>query len=185
MPSEKVCRDLLKSLPKHTVDELRNINKELFQLQSKNEPPREVILNFDDTVCTIFGKQEGAQSRYKGRPSFKEKLGMIANTNEILNLTLEGGKSHSNNGFLDFFKNCEEIIPSNWYIKKIRCDKGLFEQKNMQYFEEQNYEYVIKAKNQAGVKNIIDYINSNPKQYPWTAINKKFSVNEITVPLPA
>jgi len=62
---------------------------------AKNQTPREVILDFYDTACTVFGNQEGSANgynpRYKGRPSFKEKVAIISKTDELLNLTLEEG----------------------------------------------------------------------------------------------
>ncbi|AZR73214.1 hypothetical protein BBF96_07350 [Anoxybacter fermentans] len=68
--------------------------------------------------------------------SFKEKLGIISNTNEILDLTLENRKYHTNHKFLDFFISCEKIVPSNWYIKRICGDRGIFDHNNFKYFEE-------------------------------------------------
>lgn len=189
LPSEKVCRDLLKALPDEAKDELRELNRKLLALQAKNESPREVMLDFDDTVCTVFGNQEGSANgynpRYKGRPSFKEKVGIISKTNELLDLTLEAGTHHSNHNFLEFLESCINTLPDSWYLKRIRADRGFFDQKNFEYCEDNCYEYVIKAKMQKGVQKIISYVNENPEQYPWTSIDKTFSVTEITVPLRA
>lgn len=55
LPSEKVCRDLLKALPEEAKGELRSLNKKLLALQAQNQEPKEVMLDFDDTVCTVFG----------------------------------------------------------------------------------------------------------------------------------
>lgn len=189
LPSEKVCRDLLKILPKDAIAEIRLLNKKLLSLQAKNQEPREVMLDFDDTVCTVFGNQEGGSRgynpRYHGRASFKEKVGIISQTHELLDLTLEEGSHHSNFNFIDFLKSCIDTLPSSWYLKRIRADKGFFDQKNFEYLEEEGYEYVVKAKLQKGVQKIIDYVNEHPKTYTWIQINKTFSVTEITVPLPA
>lgn len=186
-PSEKVCRDLLKVLPEETKDELRYLNKKLLSLQAKNGQPREIMLDFDDTVCTVFGNQEGSacgyNPRYKGRPSFKEKVGIISKTNELLDLTLEAGTHHSNHNFLEFLESCIDTLPDTWYLKRIRADRGFFDQKNFEYCEDNGYEYIIKAKMQKGVQKIVAYVNEHPEQYPWTPINKIISVTEITVPL--
>jgi len=187
VPSEKVCRDLLKAMPEESVNELRELNKNLLATIAKTQPAKEVILDFDDTVCTVFGNQEGSANgynpRYKGRPSFKEKVGIISKTDELLNLTLEEGTHHSNHEFLSFLESCIETLPETWYLKRIRADRGFFDQKNFRYCEDNGIEYVIKAKMQSGVKKIIDYVNENPEQYPWTKIDNTFSVTEIRVPL--
>jgi len=189
LPSEKVCRDLLKALPEQSKAELRTLNKELLAIQAQNQEPREVMLDFDDTVCTVFGNQEGSacgyNPRYNGRPSFKEKVGIIDQTHELLDVTLEEGTHHSNFNFIEFFESCINTLPSTWYLKRIRTDRGFFDQKNFEYCENNGYEYVTKAKMQKGVQKIITYVNEHPEEYHWTEISKTFSVTEITVPLPA
>ncbi|HHY71301.1 MAG TPA: transposase [Thermoanaerobacterales bacterium] len=171
IPSEKACRDLLKALPHEAKNEFRALNKKLLALQAQNEKPREVMLDFDDTVCTVFGSQEGSacgyNPRYHGRPSFKEKVGIISGTHELLDLTLEAGNHHSNYNFIPFLESCIDTLPASWYIKRIRADHAFFDQKNFEYCEDMGYEYIVKAKMQKGVQKIIDYVNEHPKQYQW------------------
>lgn len=189
VPSEKVCRDLLLDLPRRTATQLRRVTKKVLEVQASTEGPREVMLNFDDTVATIFGHQEdsgvGYNPRYKGRPSFKEKIGIIAGTDEVLNVTLENGRHHLNQGFIRFYQYCKAILPKNWIIKRVRVDRGGFDQDNFEQWENDDIEYVAKAKMYDSVQKIIDYVNQNNSQYPWQKIDNIFSVTEITVPLPA
>jgi hypothetical protein len=188
-PSEKVCRDLLKALPDNACDNLRALNKSLLETQANTQAPREVMIDFDDTVVTVFGNQEkanvGYNPKYHGRPSYKEKVGIISGTKELVDLTLEEGSHHSNHCFLDFFKKCEETLPKQWILKRIRGDRGFFDQDNFNYFEGQQYEYIVKAKMQNGVKKIVDYVVSHPAEYKWQEIDKTFSATDIFVPLPA
>lgn len=187
LPSEKVCKDILKSLPQEALLELRNINKQILELKSKTEGAREVCINIDDTVITIFGNQEGAgigyNPRYKGRPSFKEKIAAIAGTDELLDITLESGTHHSNHEFLDFFQNCVKQLPKGYILKRVRLDRGFIDEKNLKFFEEEQLEYVVKCKKYASVKKIIEYINENQFDYEWISISSKYAVSEITVPL--
>ena len=112
-PSEKICRDTLKNLPPEASDVLRGINRELLRLQAAYEGPREVAADFDDSV-TVFGSQErsniGYNPKYHGRPSYKEKVGVISGSKELVDLTLEEGSHHSNYEFLDFFKRFETSL---------------------------------------------------------------------------
>jgi hypothetical protein len=66
---------------------MRDVNKAVLNIQAANESPREVMLDFDDTVATVFGNQEGSvkgyNSRYKGRSSYKEKVASIAVTESM------------------------------------------------------------------------------------------------------
>lgn len=186
--SEKVCRDLLKALPEEALKELRNVNKQILEIKSLTEEVKEICINIDDTVVTIFGNQEGSavgyNPRYHGRPSFKEKVGFIAGSNELLDITLESGKHHSNYEFLDFFKNCTSQLPKRYILKRVRLDRGFFDEKNFLYFEDEGIEYVAKSKMLSTVKMIISYINNNPKDYTWNPISSHFDATEITVPLP-
>lgn len=189
VPSEKVCRDLLLSLPKRTVTQLRRANKKVLEVQASTEAPREIMLNFDDTVATVFGNQEGSgigyNPRYKGRASFKEKIGVIAGTDEVINVSLENGRNHLNQGFIRFYQYCKAILPKNWIIKRVRVDRGGFDQDNFEQWENDNIEYVAKVKMYNSVHKIIDYVNQNNSQFSWQEIDKTFSVTEITVPLPS
>ncbi|AQS18359.2 IS1380 family transposase [Clostridium beijerinckii] len=189
LPSEKVCRDFLKELPLETLVELRRINKQILDSKSKTEDIREVCINFDDTVVTIFGNQEsgevGYNPRYHGRHSFKEKVGIIAGTDELLDITLESGKHHSNYDFITFFKDYVKQLPQRYILKRVRLDRGFFDEANFLYFEEEGIEYVVKCKMNSSVKKIISYINENPKDYFWQPISSNLSVTEISLPLPS
>jgi len=187
LPSEKVCRDLLKLLTEKSLSELRGVNKTLLSLKASIEEVKEICLDFDDTVVTIFGNQEGSgigyNPRYNGRASFKEKVGFISGTDELLDVTLENGIHHSNYDFLSFFKRCLEQLPSRYILKRIRLDRGFFDENNLEFFEEQEIEYVVKCKNYPSIKKIINYINENPNDFSWKQISSQFAVTEITLPL--
>ena len=188
IPSETTCRTLLTTLPENTCEELRTLNMELLNLQALNEEPREIMIDFDDTVCTVFGSQEGSvvgyNPRYKGRPSFKEKIAMISGTNELLNVTLEEGNHHSNHNFLDFLKNVIASLPKKWVLKRIRLDKGFFDEKLFNFCEENCIEYVVKAKMYNSLKSAVNYVEHLPQYYAWDEINSIYSVTEIVMPLP-
>jgi hypothetical protein len=188
-PSEKVCRDLLLNLPAETVSELRDLNRKLLAKQAKVTGAREVCINIDDTVVTVFGDQEGSaigyNPRYKGRPSFKEKIGIIGGTNEVLDITLESGSNNIKNGFIDFFNSCVSMLPSDWIVKRVRCDSGVFSEEIFEAWESACVEYVCKAKKYSNVQKIVAYVNENPEVYPWIDIDAMFSVSEISVPLPS
>ena len=140
-PSEKVCRDTLALLPQDAADTLREINKKLLAMQTRTEGVREVAADFDDSVITVFGNQErsnvGYNPKYHGRPSYKEKVGVISGTKELVDLTLEEGSHHSNYEFLDFFKRFEASLPKEWLLKRVRADRGFYDDDNFTYFEDQ------------------------------------------------
>jgi hypothetical protein len=77
------------------------------------------------------------------------------------------------------------MLPNNWIIKRIRVDRGGFNQDNMEQWEHDCIEYFVKVKMNNSVRKIINYVNANSSQYPWQEIDSIFAVTEITVPLPA
>lgn len=176
-PSEKVCRNMLARLPREAAKALRKANRELLSMQAKAGQPREVAADFDDTVVTVFGRQEkacaGYNPRYHGRPSYKEKVGVISGTKELVDLTLEEGNHHSNHGFLSFFRQFEASLPEEWILKRVRADSGFFNDRNFTYFEDHCYEYVVKAKMTANIQKIVDWVCGHPQDYLWEAAGKQ------------
>ena len=187
-PSEKVCRDLLRDLPEGAASEIRCINKRLLEKKAKSEGPRFVDLNIDDTVCTVFGDQEGSGVGYNptkhGRASFKEKVGILGLTNEVINLTLENGKHHTNYQLETFIRKCRILLPAEWTLKRVRIDSGGFDIDNLEYLDEQNLEFIIKCKKYKSLQILIDSVNHKDHLFPWTDIDETFSVNECHFRLP-
>ena len=72
------------------------------------EKPREVWLDFDDSVVTVFGEQGesavGYNPRYHGRRSYKVKVAFISGTGELVYSKLYDGKTTSNGQFLEFLE---------------------------------------------------------------------------------
>lgn len=193
-PSEKVCRDTLALLPEDAADTLRSINKGLLARQAKFYGPREIMADFDDTVVTVFGNQEkacvGYNPRYHGRPSYKEKVGVISGTKEVVDLTLEEGSHNSNYEFLAFFKRFEESLPPEWILKRVRCDSGFFSDDNLTYFEDHGYEYTVKARMTENMRKVVNYVVGYPEDYPWEQVDKSsgehiaFHATDIRLPIP-
>lgn len=164
-PSEKVFRDFFKLLGSETdkhIEELIKINLRLIERKSQWEGPREVTVDYDDTVVTLHGNQEGGEvgynPRYHGRPSFKVKVSFIDGSSELLSLNLYGGKTHSNGGFLEFFKATERMLPHNYVLKRVRLDKSFFDQDNFEYFEGRYLEYVCKVPLKENLRKAIELI---------------------------
>ena len=105
------------------------VNQEMLSLKAKSDQPREVWLDIDDSVITVFGKQEGANvgynPRYHGRSSYKVKVAFISGTCELVHAGLYSGTVASNGQFIDFLEETLEILAAqNIIVKGIRMDKG-------------------------------------------------------------
>lgn len=187
VPDERTLRYLLSQLTPEHIEQLREVNETVVTLKGDLDGPREVWLDFDDSVITVFGNQEGSQTgynpRYHGRPSYKAKVAFISQTEELVNAGLYGGKTASNGGFLEFLQDTlSNLNPRKTVVKGVRMDRGFFDEKNFIYLEDNSLEYVCKAKLTSGMRKIIDYLN---EQNAWEQLDETYATAEITVPLPS
>lgn len=109
VPDESTMRNFVSLLCEQgAVDQIPLVNQQLLSLKAKSEQPREVWLDIDDSVLTVFGKQEGSKvgynPRYHGRPSYKVKVAFISETCELVNARLYSGNIASNGQFMEFLK---------------------------------------------------------------------------------
>jgi hypothetical protein len=186
VPDERTMRYLLSHLTPEHIEQLRRVNDAVLSLKADLDGPREVWLDIDDSVITVFGSQEGSEvgynPRYHGRASYKTKVAFISGTGELVNAGLYGGKTTSNGSFLDFLqKTLGRLDSSKMVIKGIRLDKGFFDEKNFIYLEDNCIEYVCKAKLTSGMWKIISYLNEHGA---WQQLDDTYSAAEIRLPLP-
>lgn len=187
VPDESTLRGFLAIIcEQKALDQLVKVNNALLSLKAKSEEPREVWLDIDDSVLTVFGKQEGAKKgynpRYHGRPSYKVKVAFISGTCELVNARLYSGNVASNGQFMDFLKETLAILAAqNIIVKGIRMDKGFFDEDNFAYLEEQGIEYICKAKLTGTMRKVINYLD---EQKQWQPLSEHYAAAEITVPLP-
>lgn len=186
IPDERTLRYLISKLDKEHIEQLKTINQAILKMKADIEDPREIWLDFDDSVITVFGNQQGSEvgynPRYHGRRSYKIKVAFVSGSCELLNAGLYGGATASNGSFLDFFKETMSLVSPRTVVKGVRIDKGFFDEKNFIYFEDNCIEYVCKAKLNPNVRKIIRYLD---EQQSWRKLDNKYAVSEITVPLPS
>jgi hypothetical protein len=158
----------------------KEVMRRLLLQKASLEAPKEIWIDYDDSVITLFGNQEegkvGYNARYKGRPSYKVKVAFIAESGELVKLKLYNGLTHSNSHFLEFHKAVEAILPRNYVLKGVRADKGFFDQKNLEYFEEKSLLYAIKAPMHDILQKATEFVR-------WRALDATYSVGELTLPL--
>jgi len=187
VPDESTLRNFISLIcEQEMLNKLPLVNQELLSLKAKSDKPREVWLDIDDSVLTVFGTQEGANKgynpRYHGRLSYKVKVAFISGTGELVNAGLYSGNVASNGQFMDFLKETLEILAAqNIIVKGIRMDKGFFDEDNFAYLEEQGIEYICKAKLTSNMRKVIKYLD---EQEQWQALSEHYAAAEITIPLP-
>lgn len=184
VPDERTLRYLISKLSIEDIEKLKKVNQAVLSLKAKMDDPREIWLDVDDTVITVFGTQPGSEvgynPRYHGRRSYKTKVAFISGSCELLNAGLYGGKTSSNGGFLEFFQETLSLVGPETVVKGVRMDRGFFDEKNFNYLEDNSIEYVCKAPLNSSLWKVIKYLSD---QHSWQELDDTYAVAEITVPL--
>ena len=105
-------------------------------------------LNFDSSVLTRYGHQQGAKKGYnpkkKGRPSHHPLLSFLS-SGYVLNFWNRSGDTASAEGIIDFFKQTIASLGSQFKVRKILCDTGFYLIEFIEYLESWRYIYIIAA----------------------------------------
>jgi len=113
-------------------------------------------LDFDSTILTRYGEQEGAKKGYNprkpGRKSHHPLMAFVPDCRMIANLWLRSGDSYTTNNFLGFLEDTLHKL-ENKKVSLIRADSGFYDKQIFDYLEN-------------GRKNPIDYIIAARFYYP-------------------
>lgn len=183
-PSERTVRRFLERATGKIVEKLNAVNQRILHYKASTETPREIGIDFDDSVLAAFGHQEGTaigyNPKYHGRPSYKLRVGFVEGSKELLGLELRPGNDHTNADYLRFFQEIERQLPKNWVLLRIRADRGFFDNDNLTYWEDHCYEYVVKAKLTKKLKQVINFLD---EQNLWVEVEDGLHVAELRLPL--
>jgi hypothetical protein len=114
----------------------------------ENAGVREDNLNFDSTVLTRYGQQEGARKGYnpkkRGRPSHHPLVGFVG-AGYVVNLWNRRGDSSARNGIIDFFRQTVAALGIGFRVRRVLCDSGFYEIDFLRLLEGAGYRYIIVA----------------------------------------
>jgi len=108
-------------------------------------------LDFDSTVITRYGQQDGSLKGYnpskRGRNSHHPLMAFISDIRMIANFWLRSGNTSASNNFLGFLEDTMSRL-ENKKIGLIRCDSGFYSDDIFNYLEnhENSINYIVAAK---------------------------------------
>lgn len=117
-------------------------------------------LDFDSTIMTRYGEQEGAKVGYnpkkRGRKSHHPLMAFVAEARMISNFWLRPGNSYTTNNFISFLEDTIDKL-SGKKVGLIRADSGFYDTKVLDYLEDREvpYNYVIAAKFYSPIKSVL------------------------------
>lgn len=131
------------------------------------------VIDIDATVLTVYGHQQNSAIGYnplhRGKKSFCPILASEDNLNLTLNFLLRPGNTHPCSGAIEFLREALAKLPSTVTNTRtrIRADASFYDQKILDYFDEEHIGYVIIAKIYASLKNLLPGIRYRPFRPYW------------------
>jgi hypothetical protein len=158
------------------------INQEVFtglyQWFFKNLHFDNYTLDFDSTIMTRYGEQEGSKRGYNpkkpGRKSHHPIMAFVPDCRMIANLWLRPGDSYTTNNFLNFLEDTLTKLGDK-KVGLIRADSGFYSKEIFEYLEKSRtkpIEYIIAAKFYRPIKLALAY------QKTWLKLDEGIEIAE-------
>jgi len=178
----------LRAIPSHTTIK-RFFNK--FSLAKNNEVFTELYqwyfkqlefdnysLDFDSSVLTRYGEQEGAKRGYNpnkpGRKSHHPLMAFVSDINMVANFWLRPGNTGATSNFFNFLEDSLLKLEGK-KIGLLRADSGFYGEKTFEYLEnrKQSINYIIAARFYRPVKIAISHATK------WIPITPGIDIGEV------
>jgi hypothetical protein len=169
-PDPQTLRRFLLRAPTRFARELGRVNDRLLQffLHIPHRRSR-LILDFDSTVVTVFGRQQGAEvgynPRYRGKRSYQPLLCLEANSTHLGAAQLRPGDIDPHSGTAELFRDCWSNLPAHIRELRVRADAGFYNDAFLSELEDGEARYAVVAKVYAPLKRLlpgIAYHRVNP-----------------------
>lgn len=157
MPNQST---LSRFFPKYTEEKADKLFIELMSWWFKRTATEQITLDFDSTVITRYGQQDGVEVGYnpkkQGRGSHHPIMAFIPDLKMVVNSWMRTGDSSAADCFHEFFDQTLEILPRE-RIGMVRADSGFSGNKNLCYLEDRKLDYIIAMRMTSGlVAKILD-----------------------------
>jgi hypothetical protein len=106
-------------------------------------------LDFDSTIFTRYGNQQGAEVGYNpkkpGRKSHHPLMAFVSDCRMIANFWLRPGNSYTTNNFYGFLEDTLSKLKGKT-VGLIRADSGFYQREIFEYLEAKPINYIVAAK---------------------------------------
>lgn len=170
LPSDETIGRYLKSFGCGHLESLDRLNVRLNnQLWKKSRRKRRgrareggIILDYDSSTMTVYGKQEGADRgrsfRKKDKGGFQPKFAFIGGLGVMVNQQLYPQSHNLSKGFEAFHRETVRKVPKTARIWAVRSDGALYSQERIEWFERKGYTYAVSAKRTSHLREAIKAI---------------------------
>jgi len=118
-----------------------------------------VTVDFDSTVITREGSQEGSAKGYnpnrRGRNSHHPLMAFISQTRMVANAWLRPGNTAACSNCVEFMRETFDQAMGSLKVGLVRADSGFYTDEILSELEERHIDYIIAARAYANIKNEI------------------------------
>ena len=130
---------------------LQEVNKTVLKSALHNR--KGVTLDIDATE--IIAAKSDAQWTYNKNPGYMPMVGHIAETGQVAACDFREGNAAPAKENLEFIQTCQHALPEGCFVQSLRIDSAGYQTKIIQYCDDQNIRYAIRAKMSATIKHYI------------------------------
>lgn len=136
-----------------------------------------LTIDFDSTVITRYGNQEGSAKGYnpnkRGRNSHHPLMAFISQTRMVANGWLRPGNTADSSSCVEFMQETFNEALKSKRIGLVRADSGFYTQKILEYLEDESLSYIIATRMYPNVKNVVGGLDN------WMELAKGIQLNEM------
>ena len=115
-------------------------------------------LTLDIDATEVIAHNSTALWTYKGNKGYMPMLGHIAETGQVVAYDFRQGNVPPSKDNLAFIQHCVQSLPEGFAFKVLRADAASYQQSIIKYCDQQNMEYVIRAKMSRNIRDIIEQV---------------------------
>lgn len=177
-------RFLLRLIPKN-LQQLRAVH-DFFRQKVLPYPhlPTSVVLDFDTTILTVYGKLEKAVIAYNpykpGRASYHPLLCFEAHTQDCIHEEFRPGGEPTGLEKKKFIKESLAKLPSSIYRIRIRGDSKWYDRKILPFLDEKKVGYAIVARVSQPIQRIIGGLRYHEFRKGWEAAEFQYQPHQYT-----
>lgn len=136
-----------------------------------------LTVDFDSTVITRYGEQEGSAKGYnpnkRGRNSHHPLMAFVSQTRMVANAWLRPGNTADSSSCKAFMQETFKEVLKDKRVGLVRADSGFYTQQLLDYLEEERLSYIMAVRMYPNVKSAVWGLDQ------WVHLTKGIELNEM------
>jgi hypothetical protein len=121
-------------------------------------------ITLDIDATEVVANKADAQWTYKNNKGYMPMVGHVAQTGQVVAADFRTGNASPARENLAFIQQCEQSLPDSCFVQSLRIDGAGYQKKIIQYCDDKNIKYAIRAKSCAAIKEQIEGLSDEQWQ---------------------